>query len=85
MSQACVDALTCDNVVVATGTFGRNPNIPERANRMRPEIRQLQSSRYRGAHQFTPGPAVVMDASHSGTDIAYELASDRQTVLAGRD
>ena len=30
------EAITCDNVVVATGSFGRTPNVPEFAERARP-------------------------------------------------
>ena len=30
------DTITCDNVVVATGTFGRTPNVPDFAARPRP-------------------------------------------------
>ncbi|MBX7431394.1 NAD(P)/FAD-dependent oxidoreductase [Mycobacterium sp. Y57] len=79
------DTLTCDNVVVATGTFGRSPNVPEFADQLAPGIRQLHSSQYRGPHQLDDGPVLVVGASHSGTDIAYELAADRTTMLVGRD
>ena len=43
---------TCDNVVVATGTFGRTPNVPDVAAELDPSILQLHSSEYR-----RPGPA----------------------------
>lgn len=79
------DTITCDNVVVATGTFGRTPNIPEFAGQLRPDICQLHSSQYHNPRQLLDGSALVVGASHSGTDIALELAADRPTVLAGRD
>ncbi|CAM4293552.1 putative oxidoreductase CzcO [Mycobacterium basiliense] len=79
------DTIACDNVVIATGTFGRTPNVPALARRLDPGIRQLHSSRYRCPEQLQPGPVLVVGASHSGTDIAYELAAGRRTVLAGRD
>ena len=33
------DTITCDNVVVATGTFGRTPNVPDFARDLDPSIR----------------------------------------------
>src|SRR5688500_15305461 len=36
----------CDNVVVATGTFGRTPNLPAVADQLDPSILQLHSSEY---------------------------------------
>ena len=79
------DTITCDNVVVATGTFGRTPNIPDFAAELDPSVRQLHSSQYRRPSQLRPGRVLVVGASHSGTDIAYELALTHETVLSGRD
>ena len=77
--------LVADNVVVATGTFGRTPSIPDFALDLDPSIRQLHSSEYRRPAQLKPGPVLVVGASHSGTDIAYEVAASHPTSLAGRD
>ena len=77
--------LHCDNVVVATGTFGRTPKIPEAAKDLDPSILQLHSSEYRRPGQLRDGPVLVVGASHSGTDIAYEVAQTHPTTLAGRD
>ena len=75
----------CDNVVVATGTFGRTPRIPSVADQLDPAILQLHSSQYRRADQLRDGPVLVVGASHSGTDIAFEVAQTHHTILAGRD
>ena len=75
----------CDNVVVATGTFGRTPSIPDYAAHLDSSILQLHSSEYRRLGQLRDGPALVVGASHSGTDIAYELAATKPTTLVGRD
>jgi putative flavoprotein involved in K+ transport len=75
----------CDNVVVATGTFGREPRIPAAADRLDPAILQLHSSEYRRPGQLRDGPVLVVGASHSGTDIAFEVAATHPTILAGRD
>ena len=76
--------LTCDQVVVASGTFGgRHPHTPELASSLDPEIRQLHSTQYRNPGQLRPGPTLVVGASHSGHDIAYELAEHGPTILAG--
>lgn len=79
------DAITCDNVVVATGTFGRTPYIPDFAPDLDPTIRQLHSSEYRRPSQLKAGKVLVVGAAHSGTDIAYEVALTHETMLCGRD
>lgn len=79
------DTITSRNVVVATGTFGRTPLIPGFAAELDPGTTQLHSSMYRSPAQLEPGPVLVVGASHSGTDIAYELAKSRPTILCGRD
>ncbi|MFW3384498.1 UNVERIFIED_CONTAM: NAD(P)-binding domain-containing protein [Kocuria sp. CPCC 205274] len=79
------DTLTCDNVVVATGTFGRTPYVPDFAAELDPSIAQLHSSEYRRPGQLRPGRVLVVGASHSGTDIAYELALTHDVLLCGRD
>jgi putative flavoprotein involved in K+ transport len=77
------EAIICDNVVVATGSFGRTPNVPEFAVELDPAIRQLHSSEYRRPAQLQPGPVLVVGASHSGQDIAYEVAETHPAVLCG--
>ncbi|MEV6286778.1 FAD-dependent oxidoreductase [Kribbella sp. NPDC051770] len=77
--------ILADNVVVATGTFGRTPYLPDFAVDLDPSIRQLHSSEYRRPAQLKDGPVLVVGGSHSGTDIAYEVATSHPTVLAGRD
>jgi putative flavoprotein involved in K+ transport len=79
------DTILADQVVVATGTFGRTPLIPDFADELDPMIMQLHSSEYRRPDQLRAGPVLVVGASHSGMDIAYELASDHPTILSGRD
>jgi putative flavoprotein involved in K+ transport len=74
----------CDNVVVASGTFGRTPNVPEFAGDLDPGIVQLHSSEYKNPGQLRDGPVLVVGASHSGSDVAFEVASAGfETVLSG--
>ncbi len=81
-----VDTIECDNVVVATGTHGgRIPWVPEIAASLAPQIRQFHSTEYKNPTQLQPGAALVVGASHSGYDIAYEVAADRPTTLVGPD
>ena len=79
--------LGADNVVVATGVFQHErPIVPEFAAELDPTIRQLHSADYRGPEQLQPGPVLVVGASHSGGDIAFEVArAGYPTVLSGRD
>lgn len=74
-----------DNVVISTGTFGRTPAVPDFAEQLDPSVVQLHSSEYRRPGQIPAGPVLVVGASHSGCDIAYELAASHPTTLAGRD
>jgi putative flavoprotein involved in K+ transport len=73
------------NVVIATGTFGRTPSIPDFAADLHPAILQLHSSEYRRPGELQDGPVLVVGASHSGADIAYEVAASHPTVLCGPD
>src|SRR6478735_1718526 len=77
--------ITCDNLVVATGTFGRTPNVPDFAKDLDPSILQLHSSEYRRPGQLRDGAVLVVGASHPGTDIAFETAASRATTLVGPD
>ncbi len=77
------DEVTCDCVVLATGTFGRSAQVPALAGEVDPGIRQLHSSEYKRADELPDGPVLVVGASHSGLDIAYEIAATRPTTLVG--
>lgn len=77
--------LRADTVVVATGTFGRTPVVPACGAELDPDILQLHSADYRRPAQLKAGPVAVVGASHSGCDIAYELAETHRTTLVGRD
>jgi putative flavoprotein involved in K+ transport len=78
-------SILAGNVVVATGSFGRTASTPDFAGRLGPQIRQLHSSEYRNPGQLRDGPVLVVGASHSGGDIAFEVASTHATILCGRD
>jgi putative flavoprotein involved in K+ transport len=72
------------NVVVATGTFGRS-YTPEFATQLDPEIVQLHSSEYQNPSQLREGPVLVVGASHSGADVAIDVADGHRTILCGRE
>jgi len=73
-----------DRVVVATGVM-QKPVVPTFAPELDPRIMQLHSSDYRNLSQLQKGPLLVVGASHSGADIAYEAAAEHETILSGRD
>ena len=73
-----------DQVVVASGTFQR-PVVPAFAGELDPAIRQLHSGGYRNPTQLRDGPVLVVGASHSGGDIAFEVARTHPTILSGKD
>lgn len=72
-----------DQVIVATGAF-QEPRVPAFAADLDPSILQLHSSEYHNASQLRPGPVLVVGVSHSGADIAYEVAATHRTILSGR-
>ena len=71
-------------VVVATGVM-QKPFVPSFAPELDPRIRQLHSSDYRNLSQLQQGSVLVVGASHSGADIAYEAAAEHETILSGPD
>jgi putative flavoprotein involved in K+ transport len=73
-----------DNVVVATGTFGR-PYIPAFAAQLDRGVLQMHSSQYKNPLQLREGPVLVVGAAHSGADVAIDVARGHRTVLCGRD
>ena len=73
-----------DNVVVASGVM-QKPFVPSFAPELDPRIRQLHSNDYRNLSQLQEGSVLVVGASHSGADIAYEAAAEHETILSGPD
>ncbi len=77
------ERLTCDSVIIATGTFGQEPKIPGFADQLAEHIFQMHSIDYHHPADLPDGPVLVVGASHSGLDLAFELAADRKTTLVG--
>ncbi len=73
-----------ENVVVATGVL-QKPIVPSFAEALDHGITQIHSSDYRNIVQLQEGPVLVVGASHSGADIAYEVATRHRTILSGTD
>ena len=71
-------------VIVATGPF-KQPRMPDFAEQLDPRIRQLHAADYHGPHQLADGPVLVVGLSHSGADLAHEIAmAGHPTTLSGR-
>jgi putative flavoprotein involved in K+ transport len=71
--------------VVGTGTFGRTPYVPDFAAELDGSITQMHSGAYKNPAQLRPGGVLVVGASHSGGDIAFEAGTaGHPTVLSGR-
>lgn len=75
--------LEAAQVVVATGPF-RKPRVPDFASELDPDIRQLHSADYRNPSQLRDGPVLVVGLSHSGADLAFEVAGTHRTILSGK-
>ena len=70
-------------VIVAAGPFQR-PRVPAFATELDPAIRQLHSSDYRNPSQLADGPVLVVGLSHSGADLAHEIAASHPVILSGK-
>ena len=67
--------IEASNVVIATGTFGRTPSIPDFAADLDPGDPAVALQRVPPTRiELQDGPVLVVGASHSGTDVAYEVA-----------
>src|SRR5215212_5043130 len=75
--------ITARQVIVATGAFQR-PLLPSVAKDLDPAIRQLHSHEYQNPGQLQDGPVLVVGLSHSGADIAFEVAKTHATIVAGK-
>jgi cation diffusion facilitator CzcD-associated flavoprotein CzcO len=74
--------IEADHVVVASGTFA-SPIVPDLAAELDPRITQLHSADYRNPSQLQEGAVLVVGASHSGGDIAFEVARTYPTLVSG--
>jgi putative flavoprotein involved in K+ transport len=70
-------------VIVASGAF-QQPWVPPFTTGLDPSITQVHAVDYRNPDQLADGPALVVGVSHSGSDIAFELAASRVTHLSGK-
>lgn len=76
--------MVADQVIVATGAF-QQPRVPDFAGELDGGIRQLHSAEYRSPGQLADGPVLVVGLSHSGADIAHEVAAaGHATILSGK-
>jgi putative flavoprotein involved in K+ transport len=75
--------LTCDRVVIATGT-NPLPRIPEFAAELDQNIFQIHSSGYINPGSVPAGDVLVVGAGTSGIEIAIELSKSRKVYISGK-
>ena len=73
--------ILADQVIVATGPF-QQPRVPAFASSLDSGVYQTHSNGYRRPSDLPPGRVVVVGGGNTGYQIAEELASDREVVLA---
>jgi putative flavoprotein involved in K+ transport len=73
--------IAAHQVVVATGPFQR-PFVPEMASQLAPTVHQAHSVEYRRPSDVTPGRILVVGGGNTGFQIAEELSSTHDVVLA---
>jgi len=69
-------------VIIATGAF-QVPVVPAFADRLAPEVQQFTLSTYRNPKQVPSGRVLVVGDGASGRQIALDLASTHEVLLAG--
>lgn len=81
-SEAGVEMVTCDDVVVATGGYPL-PVVPPYAPFLDAAVVQLHSEEYRNPQQLPDGAVLVVGTGQSGAQIAEDLhLAGRQVHLA---
>ena len=74
-----------EHVVVAMATYQRS-KVPSFAGELDPGVVQLHSSEYRNPSQLKKGPALIVGAGNSGSEIALDLTrAGHQVWMSGRD
>lgn len=73
--------LKSKKVVVASGAF-QKPNIPSVISNENDEISHVHSSLYIEPNTLKNGPVLVVGGGNSGAQIAVELSSDKEVLLA---
>lgn len=73
--------ILADQVIVATGPF-QKPRIPAFAASVAPEVHQTHSTGYRRSSDVPSGRVVVVGGGNTGYQIAEELATGHEVVLA---
>ena len=74
-----------EHVVVAMATYQRS-KVPSFAAELDSGVTQLHSSDYRNPSQLKKGPALIVGAGNSGSEIAMDLArAGHQVWMSGRD
>jgi len=69
------------HVVIASGAF-KKPFIPSISQSLSQEVFQIHSSQYQSPEMIPNGPVLVIGGGNSGTQIATELAENREVTIA---
>jgi putative flavoprotein involved in K+ transport len=80
---AGAEAFDAQNVILATGAH-RVPRSPAFADELSGDIVAMHSADYRNPGQLQPGPVLLVGAGNTGAEIAMDLASTHEVLLAGR-
>ena len=69
-------------VIIAMSSY-QVPRIPGFAHDLDPRIRQLDAGTYRNPEQLAPGRTLIVGVGNSGAEIAKDLSTTHDVVLAG--
>lgn len=69
------------HVIIASGAF-QKPFIPSISQSLSKDVFQIHSSQYQSSEMIPDGPVLVIGGGNSGTQIATELAENREVTIA---
>ena len=74
-----------EQVIIAMSGY-QQPQVPELAKQLSPDLMQLHSSEYRSPAQLREGAVLIVGAGNSGAEIGFELVKQQRRVwVSGRD
>ena len=82
--ETTAGSMEARNVIVAMADY-QKPYVPPFASALDPQIRQMHSSADRNPGELVNGTVLVVGLGNSGADIALDVATSHETIVAGKE
>lgn len=84
IAETADGSVVANSVIVAMADY-QIPRVPVFAGDLAPDITQLHSTQYRNPGQLRSGTTLVVGLGNSGADIALDVSSSHETIVAGKE